>query len=495
MTSTPRRRRRSSGASQQESRGLPPDAASIDAEVKKADADRAHQLIDEVHRTGGIELDLSDLNLSAVPDRVWTLDQLEILRLERNGLTSLSEEIGRLGRLRFLNLTMNSLIALPESIGQLAALNTLDLDFNRLEKLPDELGLLYQLETLKLWDNNLSHFPDTVRSLTRLVSLDLDENPIGKIPEWIGTLQHLVTLHLSGLGLSHLPDEIWGLTNLLTFGVNDNQFTCLSSGIRHLRDLQRLWIANNKLTDISLAICDLSNLEQLKINNNLIESVPFEINRLRNLTYLDISENCLTGLPLSLRELTALKELYLQTQTRNSDCHRKCSDLPTVKSLRRLNMLTRMIYWLTSLVHGVPRPDSLNEAKLILVGFGAVGKTSLVNRLVHNRFDPREIKTDGIQTTDWKLQMPRDEALLHIWDFGGQEIMHATHQFFLTQRSLYLLVLAGRQGREDADAEYWLHLIASFGADSPVIIVQNRIREHKFTLNNATRVACKISSD
>ena len=32
----------------------------------------------------------------------------------------------------------------------------------------------------------------------------------------------------------------------------------------------------------------------------------------------------------------------------------------------------------------------LNEAKVILVGRGSVGKTSLVNRLVYGRFDPDE---------------------------------------------------------------------------------------------------------
>jgi internalin A len=72
---------------------------------------------------------------------------------------------------------------------------------------------------------------------------------------------------------------------------------------------------------------------------------------------------------------------------------------------------------------------------------------------------------------------------LNIWDFGGQEIMHATHQFFLTQRSLYILVLSGRQGHEDADAEYWLNLIQSFGNESPVIIVLNKIKEHPFDVN------------
>jgi internalin A len=131
---------------------------------------------------------------------------------------------------------------------------------------------------------------------------------------------------------------------------------------------------------------------------------------------------------------------------------------------------------------GGPRP--LREAKLILVGFGGVGKTSLVNRLVNDTFDRFEQKTDGIKITDWSITVnPSEPIHLHIWDFGGQEIMHSTHQFFLTQRSLYLLVLNGRQGREDADADYWLNIVTSFGAESPVIVVLNKIREHPFSVN------------
>ena len=75
------------------------------------------------------------------------------------------------------------------------------------------------------------------------------------------------------------------------------------------------------------------------------------------------------------------------------------------------------------------------------------------------------------------------EVSMHVWDFGGQEIMHGTHQFFLTERSLYLLVLAGREDKEDEDAEYWLKMIRAFGGDSPVIVVLNKIKEHSFDLN------------
>ena len=61
--------------------------------------------------------------------------------------------------------------------------------------------------------------------------------------------------------------------------------------------------------------------------------------------------------------------------------------------------------------------------------------------------------------------------------------MLATHQFFLTERSLYLLVLNGREGGEDLDAENWLKLIESFGGASPVIVVQNKTAQHPFDLN------------
>jgi hypothetical protein len=40
---------------------------------------------------------------------------------------------------------------------------------------------------------------------------------------------------------------------------------------------------------------------------------------------------------------------------------------------------------------------------------------------------------------------------------------------------LYLLVLNGREGGEDDDAAYWMKHIETFGGDSPVVVVQNKI--------------------
>ncbi|TAA73809.1 MAG: hypothetical protein CDV28_1587 [Candidatus Electronema aureum] len=115
--------------------------------------------------------------------------------------------------------------------------------------------------------------------------------------------------------------------------------------------------------------------------------------------------------------------------------------------------------------------QSLNEVKLLLVGDGAVGKTSLVKQLLGQSFDEQEDTTHGISIRGWEVEADGQRIRINVWDFGGQEIMHATHQFFLSKRSLYVLVL---DGRKDERAEYWLRHIESFGGNSPVLIVLNK---------------------
>src|SRR5581483_5556358 len=199
---------------------------------------------------------------------------------------------------------------------------------------------------------------------------------------------------------------------------------------------------------------------------------------LRQLRSLSLFNNQLQHLPEALRQCIALKELYLHE---NPDLSIPAEILgPTLKEKNEgsgpANPAEILDYYFRP-----KRP--LLEAKLILVGRGAVGKTSLVNRLVHNTFG-KEKKTEGIRITRWDVPLPNGEqAHLNVWDFGGQEIMHATHQFFLTRRSLYLLVLSGREGSADQDAEYWLKMIESFSGESPVLVVLNKQREHPCEVN------------
>lgn len=124
---------------------------------------------------------------------------------------------------------------------------------------------------------------------------------------------------------------------------------------------------------------------------------------------------------------------------------------------------------------------TLNEAKLLVVGNEAVGKTSLLRFLIDDRpRDPPERKTPGVATQE-KIEIEcwspsADNIRLNVWDFGGQEMMRGTHRFFLTARSLYLLVLEDRLG-DDCSVHNCLKTIKNRAAGSPIQVVINKSDE------------------
>ena len=107
--------------------------------------------------------------------------------------------------------------------------------------------------------------------------------------------------------------------------------------------------------------------------------------------------------------------------------------------------------------------EPLNEVKLLLVGHGRVGKTCLSKALRGEPHDEREKETPGIERHVLELPSGKSMIRAHVCDFGGQEFLHHTHQFFFSERSIYVIVLIGRQGRAEPEAEYWLRLVRTYG--------------------------------
>ena len=232
----------------------------------------------------------------------------------------------------------------------------------------------------------------------------------------------------------------------------------------------------------------LKNLSRLYLYSNQLAALPKEVGQLRNLSRLVLYDNQLAALPKEIEQLEKLSEIYLHDNKKltipSEILGSSWSDVLQKKKIPA-NPKDILNYYLQLQVDRRP----LNEAKLIFVGFGAVGKTSLINRLRNRGFDPCSKKTEGIQITPWPIGLHNEETKtaeeikLNVWDFGGQEIMHSTHQLFFTERSLYVLVLNARQGHEDGDAKYWIELIRSFGTGSPVIVALNKSEEHSFDVN------------
>nr|WP_278003395.1 COR domain-containing protein [Nodosilinea sp. TSF1-S3] len=253
--------------------------------------------------------------------------------------------------------------------------------------------------------------------------------------------------------------------------------TEISDCLTRLEKLQILYMPFNKVTSIPDYIARLKNLQILDLRENFIEEIPSTVVELIKLREIRLRRNNIKLIPAFLERLSELKVLDL----RENPVPIAPEILGSIGSSERHGNPKDIFNYLHQLNSGLVKP--LDEAKLLLVGQGSVGKTSLVKQLMEGTFNPTEFQTDGLSVRTWGVHVNSKDVRLNVWDFGGQEIYHATHQFFLTKRSLYVLVCNCRTSEDENRIEYWLKLIQSFGGESPVIIVGNKSDEQPFDIN------------
>jgi len=394
----------------------------------------ALQRIRAAAERGDTRLDLSRLGLTALPPEIGRLTSLQSLNLWDNQLTALPPEIGQLTSLQSLSLSFNHLTALPPGIGGLTRLQSLYLSHNQLTTLPPEIGGLASLQSLNLEDNGLTALPPELWRLPNLVSLYISFNPLPEIPPKLWQKKDWKELGLGGLQLTALPPEIGQLTSLQSLDLSFNQLTALPPEIGGLASLQHLSLWGNRLTALPSEIGGLASLQNLNLEDNGLTALPPEIGRLTRLEILGLHGNPLT--------LTLPRRLL------------KGDDGQEIFAFYRL-------IWQEG------RP--LNEVRVLFVGPPGAGKTSLVHRLKDNSYIENRPTTLTVETH----AIPLGARTAHLWDFGGQDFMHATHPLFFSARCVYVLALNVRHTYEQNRVEYWLRTIRAFGGDSPVVVVGN----------------------
>ncbi|MFN6439842.1 MAG: COR domain-containing protein [Nostoc sp. DedSLP01] len=416
-------------------------------------------------------LDLNSNQLKTLPAEIGQLSNLRELYLNSNQLTTLPAEIGQLFNLNQLDLKFNQLAALPAEIGQLSSLRQLYLPYNELITLPAEIGQLSSLSQLDLKSNQLTTLLAEIGQLSNLSHLDLKFNQLTTLPTEIGQLSNLSQLDLQFNQLTTLPTEIGQLSNLSQLDLQFNQLAALPAEIGQLSNLSQLDLQFNQLAALPTEIGQLFNLSQLYLNSNQLKTLPAEIGQLSNLSKLNLSNNQLTTLPAEIGQLTNLSLFELSNNTLET--------LPPEIISKGLRAILNF-YWQQL----EQESDYLYEAKLLIVGEAGAGKTTLAKKIQDQKhtLQQDEISTEGIDIIQWKFLLDNHkEFRVNIWDFGGQEIYHATHQFFLTKRSLYLVVADTRT--EDTDFYYWLNVVELLSGNSPLLIIKNEKQERKREIN------------
>jgi len=327
----------------------------------------------------------------------------------------------------------------------------LDLSGKNLTALPSEIGRLTELEVLILGKYRSGE--------------GWSSNRLTEIPAEIGLLKNLKTLEIAGHPLTgnpsnrikNLPNEIFQLTNLQTLDLSCNQFSSLPEAIAQLTNLQTLDLSCNQFSSLPEAIAQLTNLQTLDLSSNELSGLPLEIRQLEKLEKLDLRGNPIPIPP----EILGPKETWQDP-----------GDLTEI-----------LDFYFQALDPNESEP--LYEAKFLIVGEGGAGKTTLAKKIDDPDYElqKEEKSTEGIDVIRWDFEHPNGQPFrANIWDFGGQEIYHATHQFFLTKRSLYAVVVDTRQ--DNTDLYYWLNVVELLSDNSPVFIIKNEKQDRTCQVND-----------
>ena len=461
-------------------------------------------------------LNLNTTKISMLPESIGNLKSLKILDLRSTKITMLPESIGNLTSLKSLDLRSSQISTFPESIGSLTSLQNLELKYAQIRALPENIGTLMSLQNIDLSSTKISRLPESIGNLTSLKSLDLSSTKINSLSESIGNLTNLQSLDLRYTQISELPKSIGNLTSLQSLDLRYTQISKLPESIGNLKSLQNLYLSSTQISTLPESIGNLTKLQALFLNTTQIRSLPESIWNLTNIQILFLGSTQIRSLPESIGNLTNLKLLYMR---KLPICVLPLS-LGILPKLKRLVLeditLPELPKELLSLnleykdknfnilkkdqgiyIHGLrlkrqpislfyqprefivdyykqPKID-INETKIIFLGSEGVGKTHTIKRILNDNHKISETlkETPGISIASKAFDTDECSYRINFWDFGGQEIMHAMHRCFLTDRTGYVVVVSTRFGDVNKQARYWLKNIESFTKGAPVVVYVN----------------------
>mgnify|MGYP001294409597 CR=1 FL=1 len=200
----------------------------------------------------------------------------------------------------------------------------------------------------------------------------------------LAKLQNLNQLNLSSNQISNLYD-LAGLKNLNQLDLNSNRISDLTA-LAGLQNLKQLYLWNNQISNLS-PLAKLENLNLLNLWYNKISDLSPLI-RLKNLKQLDLRVNKISELPPEILDLNLEIEWEDLSVEKGINLYGNPLEKPPVEIVKQGR--DAVVEYFKSLEGGkLP----LNEVKVLLVGDGGAGKTSLMKRLIGKGFDINEKQT------------------------------------------------------------------------------------------------------
>ncbi|XP_015260576.1 PREDICTED: nyctalopin-like [Cyprinodon variegatus] len=268
-------------------------------------------------------LDLSDLNLFSIPDRIFIeQSSLKELLCFQNNFRRIPGAIRGMENLTHLYLERNKIEAVAyNSLLDLGSLRYLNLQGNRINVIHDNAFQdLVRLENFYLNDNLLSVLPRLpFKGLSRLKMLNLGGNQLTNVSRtWFSDLMELEVLYLDRNQLLNIEEGSFeNLTSLITLHLNSNNLTTLPFSVfQPIYFLAHLYLFRNPWE----CDCSLDWLKQWMENYKLVRDIPCASPSsvagldLSQVVFPAVNGSCVD--PSELNLTTASSELMSTTENR-----------------------------------------------------------------------------------------------------------------------------------------------------------------------------------
>jgi Ran GTPase-activating protein (RanGAP) involved in mRNA processing and transport/GTPase SAR1 family protein len=304
--------------------------------------------------------------------------------------------------------------------------------------------------------------------------------------DWSG-LESLVLAHAQLSSLASMSGAIGTLRHLVSLSLRGNNFGELPRNlVMALAEcpLESLDVSFNQLTVLPVALGRLSKLRQFRARGNRLQSVP-TLAAGAPLREIDLAQNEFVAWPAALdaAALAQCRQLHMARNRLRSVPWLLLGALPQLEYLSlRDNPLEQMPPRLSDVSDAVRVAAALRtlhegagpagRVRVLLMGKEASGKTTVASLLQDSKAktSARNVSTDGVCVTAVTLKSGGSTARVNLYDFGGQAVFFPTHAFFVSKRSVILLVV----NLADPDlrtVHYWLQQISQVGRPNRVVVV------------------------
>lgn len=440
---------------------------------------------------------LETLDVSYIVQRDYTLlsslTSLKIIRIHKTSVSDLTplSKLPHLEALSFMGEENGKAVDFKPLVS-LESLQALDI-WSVNESILNCLSNCRSLRFLSIWSPKFSDL-EPLKNLTKLQGLFFSSSPVTNL----SLLKNMTNLEFLDASNTDVVDisPIKYLEKLQELFISDTKVTDITP-LKDLISLRTLGVNATKITDLS-PISKLINLHSLNISETKISDLT-PLNNLNSLEWIDASSTKISDLtPLAghkeiiklnisntnVSDLSPLRHLFVEEFPILENRFSVKPGLSVINCPLKTpppEIVSQGSEAIDNFFKEIKKGDVayLYEAKLLILGEGGAGKTSLLRRLYKpdQPLPTEQDTTKGIDIHRYKYTLKNGQEFnLNIWDFGGQEIYHATHQFFLTRRSVYILVDDTRKNHKsvsDDGFKYWLDLISVFGENSTTIIFQN----------------------